>query len=339
MKFGIIGSGNSATNIVRSLSVIDNARIIGITSKNLTQAKQLAGQESVRIENIIDDTTLLLENPEIEAVIISVPHHLHFPLVMDALNAGKHVLCEKPLAITVKQGEEMIGLAKEKQLKLGTFFQMRFNQSALKAKEIIDHKQLGQLMHAQANVLWQRDQDYYDKSAWRGKWKTEGGGSLINQASHTIDLLIWLLGEPKLVFGMFGAKTHNIEVDDNAASLVLFENDVYASIHTSTSIRPGFPAEIKIYGTDGAIVLKGDTVQFTDAQGNYEEFNYQQATVASENDPKKFSKISHEALLRDFIQSVQDDRPPKVDGYEGMRAIKVIRAIYESDGKKIINLG
>src|SRR6056297_1946303 len=208
--FGLIGAGNSATNIATSISNMDEATLKAVTSKPVDGAKSLA--ETLGVPTVYDTNEELLADEGLDAVIISVPHGLHHPLTLQALNAGKHVLCEKPLAISVEQGNEMIQTAKEKGLKLGTFFQMRFNQASQKAKEIVESGILGEILHAQVNVLWYRDQDYYNKSSWRGKWDTEGGGSLINQASHSIDLMTWLTGYPKKLFGVFDAKTHDIEV-------------------------------------------------------------------------------------------------------------------------------
>ena len=133
-------------------------------------------------EMVFADYHDLLNLPEVEVVIVSVPHNLHYAITLDALNAGKHVLCEKPLAMNMEQGQEMIALAQEKGLILGTFFQNRFFDASQKVKEIIQNGEIGQILHAQCNVLWYRDQEYYDTSPWRGKWTSEGGGSLINQA-------------------------------------------------------------------------------------------------------------------------------------------------------------
>ncbi len=331
--FGLIGAGNSATNIATSLSNMENGKLKGVTSKPIDGAKKLA--KDLDVPKVYESNEALLGDDEIEAVIISVPHGLHHPLTMQALEAGKNVLCEKPLAINMEQGQEMIQTAQENGLKLGTFFQMRFNEASQKAKEIVSEGKLGKILHSQVNVLWYRDQDYYNNSSWRGKWDTEGGGCLINQSSHSIDLMIWLTGKPKRLFGVFGAKTHEIEVDDNAAAVVVFDNDAYGTIQTSVSLQPGYTGKVNVFGTEGGISLIGNKLIWTKKDGSEEVFDYEQQ-VGSTNDPKKFSMGAQIALLNDYIEAVQNDRAPKIDGNEGLRAIEVITAIYESDGEKVV---
>ena len=333
MKIGLIGAGNSAMNIAKSMNSIEGSEIIEVAAKTVEEAQKIADERNIAKATTTEE---LLKNPDIEAVIISVPHSLHHPITIQALNAGKHVLCEKPLAINMVQGNEMIALAQEKNLKLGTFFQMRFNDASVKAKEIVESGDLGKLLHSQAHVFWSRDQPYYDESPWRGKWATEGGGSLINQSVHTIDLMMWLVGQPKKVFGVFGAKTHDIEVDDNAAAVVIFENGAYGTIQTSTSCDPGYTAKMNIFGSKGGISLIGQKLTWTKENGDVEEMDFEKAQVGSANDPKKFNLKAQVAVIVDFIGAVTEDRLPKIDGAEGLRAIDVIEAIYKSKGEKVI---
>ncbi len=332
--FGLIGAGNSASNIATSITNMENCQLKGVTSKPLEGAKDLA--KNLGLEKVYESNEELLMDPEIDAVVISVPHGLHHPLTMQALNAGKHVLCEKPLAISMEQGNEMVSTAESKGLKLGTFFQMRFNDASIKAKEIVESGQLGKILHGQVNVLWHRDKEYYTESSWRGKWATEGGGSLINQSSHSIDLMIWLIGKPKKLFGVYGAKTHEIEVDDNAAAVVIFDNEAYGTIQTSVSVKPGYTGKINVFGTKGGISLIGNTLVWTKEDGSVEELDFAVKQVGSSNDPKKFDMKSQINLISDFVDAVQNNRSPKVDGKEGLRAIQVITGIYESNGEKVV---
>jgi predicted dehydrogenase len=335
LKFGLIGAGNSAKNIIASISGIEKAKLVAIASADLDESKKVAAAN--HIPTVYNTYQELLANPEIQCVIVSVPHNLHHPITMDALRAGKHVLCEKPLAMDLAQGKEMIEMARTKDLRLGTFFQNRFLDASQNAKQIVTQGGIGQLLHAQVHVLWYRDQPYYDSSPWRGKWATEGGGSLINQASHSIDLMIWLAGKPKTVFGAFGAKTHKIEVDDNAAAVVLFENGVYATIQTSTSVQPGYPAKVALFGTEGSIVIDGNVLQITHKDGKVETRDFDGPQVGSANDPKKFSLQAQRRLLENYIDAVLSHTDPIVNGYEGLRAIEVIKAIYASNGKNVIH--
>jgi len=337
LKFGIIGAGNSANNITTALKLVPNAKLIAIAARNFEHTHKIAQEHEIPNTHCFIDYHEMLKIADLDVVIISLPHNLHYNATLDALNAGKHVLCEKPLAINLTQGKEMIAKAQKKHLILGTIFQYRFFDASQKAKEMIDSGQLGQLMHAQVNVLWSRDQDYYDKSPWRGKWATEGGGSLINQASHSIDLMIWLVGKPKTVFGVFGAKTHKIEVDDNAAAVVQFENGVYATIQTSTSLKPGYPSKINIFGTLGMISVDGNSLKYINKDGKEINQDFEKK-VDSQNDPKLVSYDALSRQIKDYVDAVQNKRSPLVDGSEGLRAIEVITAIYASAGQKVIQL-
>jgi predicted dehydrogenase len=337
IRIGLIGAGNSASNIATSLTTIPHAKLTAISAVPIESAKYIIEQHQILQNRTFSNYQELLKLPDLDMIIISVPHNLHYQMTLDALKAGKHVLCEKPLAINMKQGREMIETAKEKGLALGTFFQSRYFSASQKAKEMITKGDLGKILQAQVNVLWYRDQDYYDKSPWRGKWATEGGGSLINQASHSIDLMIWLIGKPITIFGAFAAKMHNIEVDDNAAALVLFQNGTYATIQTSTALKPGFPSAVNIFGSEGMISIDGNTLKHIDKTGQENIQNFEKQ-VGSANDPKKFSLEAQQRLILDFLDALQNHRAPTIDGAEGLRAIEVITAIYESNGEKVIFL-
>jgi UDP-N-acetyl-2-amino-2-deoxyglucuronate dehydrogenase len=339
LQVGLIGAGNSAHNIAKTLSTIPDVKLAAIADLKLDAAKDIIEQYQIPQNRVFTDYKEMIKLPELSVIIISLPHNLHKPVALDVFAAKKHVLCEKPLAMEMKDGQEMIEAGKKAKLILGTFFQNRFYDASQKAKQLIESGQLGKILHGQVNVLWSRDQDYYDKSPWRGKWATEGGGSLINQASHSIDLMIWLMGKPKTVYGVFGAITHKIEVDDNAAALVTFENGAYATIQTSTSVSPGYPAKVNVFGTDGMVSVDGNKLKVVTKDGKETEQDFEKDIgTATANDPKKFSLQAQQRLMTNYFDAVRSKKQPLVDGAEGLRAIQVIKAIYASNGQKVINL-
>lgn len=337
IQVGLIGAGNSAHNIAKTISTIPDVKLAAIADLNLNAAKDIIEQYQIPQNRVYTDYKEMIKLPELSVVIISLPHNLHKPVALDVFAAKKHVLCEKPLAMDIQEGQIMIETAKNAKLTLGTFFQHRFADASQKAKKLIDDGQLGQILHGQMNCLWYRDQQYYDSSPWRGKWASEGGGSLINQASHYIDLLIWLMGKPKTVFGVFGAKTHKIEVDDNASAVVTFENGAYATIQSSTSVAPGYPAKVNVFGSEGSISIDGNKLKVVMKDGTETNEDFEK-DVGSASDPKKFSLLAQQRLMTNFFDAVRSGKPPLIDGAEGLRAVQVIKAIYASNGQKVINI-
>jgi UDP-N-acetyl-2-amino-2-deoxyglucuronate dehydrogenase len=333
IKVGLVGAGHSAKNIVASISTFEDIELVAISAATIEEAQEFT--KTYKIEKICTDYHELVNLSKIDVVIVSVPHFLHYPITMAALNAKKHVLCEKPLAISLDEGNEMIKVAQENNLILGTFLQNRFNESSQRAKNAIKNGEIGDIVQGMVNVFWSRNQAYYDDSPWRGKWATEGGGSLINQSCHTIDLLLWLMGNPKTLFGVFAAKTHKIEVDDTSAAVITFVNDVYATIQTSVCADRRYPSVIEIYGTKGMVHLSEQFLKIVKDDGSVEEKKYPNE-FGSSSDVYGISRKNHHDLIMDYFNAVKEKRNPLVDGKEGMRSIEVIMAIYESKGQKII---
>ena len=333
LKFALIGAGSSATNIAQAIDSMDSCEISIISDLNEESAQKVA--DFAHIPNVTTDNEEIYKNENIDAVIVSVPHYLHFELTLNALKAGKHVLCEKPLAISLEQVDEMIHTAETSGLKLGTFFQCRFEDAAIKAKEMIENNAIGTLLQGNVQVMWTRPTEYYQESAWRGKWATEGGGSLINQSTHSLDLLAWLLGEIESVFGYYAHRVHEIEVDDNSCGIVKFKNGVFAAIQTSTAATPGYPSIVSIYGTKGMIQLKGQSLIHTNEEGETQEHNFEEQ-IGSFSDPKLFNVQAHTRLIQNFVDSVEKDEIPLVDGKEGRRSIELVEGIFKSNGEKVI---
>jgi predicted dehydrogenase len=329
LNVGLIGAGNSANNIATVCKLLPEVKIVGIYNHNLPKAQQFAQKHG--IPESYDNLDTFLARPEVEAVIISVAHFMHYPLAKSALLAGKHVLLEKPIALNLKDADDLIAIAREKNLKFGAFFQNRFSPATLRMKEAIEKGQMGKIVQFDVEVLWTRDDKYYAESSWRGKWATEGGGCLINQAIHTIDLMCMLAGEIDFVFAQMGTYAHTIEVEDHALAILKFKSGALGCIRASTATLPGFPDRLTVIGTKRTFRKEGDGLTEWEVGTKYD----QGKTIggvehASFKDHTTISLPNHTALVKDFAHAVLDNRYPTVTGLVGRKSLEVIRAIYAS---------
>ncbi|MHA1734327.1 MAG: Gfo/Idh/MocA family protein [Promethearchaeota archaeon] len=335
VRFGLVGTGNSGKNIAQAMVSVEEVELVAIASGHLENARALADKHGVEVAT--GEYGELLERVDIDAVCVTVPHGLHHPIAMDVLGAGKHLLLEKPMAVTLEQCDEIIAKAREVDLRLGVFFQKRFSQTMLKMREVVQNE-IGRVFHADVYVKWFRDRDYYEKSPWRGTWAMEGGGCLMNQASHQIDLLAWLMGPVKSITGHIQTVGHDIEVEDVATAVLEFESGATGTVTGSTAVVPGFPAEVAVHGTGGTVRLVGDDLFVYKPGDKPDKPPEGGASYNNFSDPTTFAVGEHQALIRDFARSVLENRNPKVDGVEGRKAVEIITGIYQSskEGKTLL---
>ncbi|MEM2960590.1 MAG: Gfo/Idh/MocA family oxidoreductase, partial [Candidatus Bathyarchaeia archaeon] len=241
------------------------------------------------------------------------------------------VLIDKPMAINLKEADEIITEARRRNVKLGVNLQSRFDPTVRKVKDAADNGFFGRLILGEAVVEWFRTQEYYDESSWRGRWATEGGGALINQAIHTIDLLVWIMGRPKYLWAQMGTFAHRIEVEDLAVAAIRFESGAIGLIQGSTAIYPGLPTRLEIHGTRGTAIIEGESLKRWAVVGG--EDIVSEATkegLKSWTRPELVPATNHASLIRDFAMAILEDREPTVNGVEGRKSLEVIMAIYES---------
>ncbi|MCD6593985.1 Gfo/Idh/MocA family oxidoreductase [Candidatus Bathyarchaeota archaeon] len=332
VNFGLIGTGVGATFCAQGLSMIADtgkAKLVAVTSRREERAKEFASKW--KLDFWYTDYREMLEKAPIDAVIISAPHYLHYPMAIDSMKAGKHTLVDKPMAISVKETDGMINEAKKRGVKLGVILPSRFDPTYRKLKNAVEEGKFGQLILGEAVVEWSRTQEYYDNSPWRGRWATEGGGALINQAIHTIDVLIWIMGSPKYLWAQIDTVAHKIEVEDIAVATVRFENGALGVIQGSTAIYPGLPTRLEIHGTKGTAIVEGETLKRWSVIGEEEIVEKKvKEGLGSWASPELTPATNHAALIKDFAEAVLEDREPFVNGAEGKRSIEVIMAIYKS---------
>lgn len=334
IRFGLAGCGAIARAHIDSLQKIPGVRLTTVWNHRPDPAARLAEELGCAVaESLVD----LVERDDVDAVTICTPSGYHMEPALAAIEAGKHVLVEKPLEVTEERCRRMIDAADRRGVKLGVIFQSRFVEANRAAREAVAEGRFGRLVMGSAYVKWHRPQAYYDSGSWRGTWKYDGGGALMNQAIHAVDLLLWLMGPVTTVYGHVDALAHDgIEVEDTAAAVLRFDNDAIGVIEASTSVYPGYPKRIEVHGDRGGVTLEDDAVADwreadTPERGEAmkREFGPKAASGAA-SDPMAISFEYHRRQIEDFIHAIQEDRDPLVDGEAGARAVAVVRAIYRS---------
>ena len=332
VKLGIIGTGVGATFAAQGISTFSSeglVEIVAVADVYEEGAKRFS--EKWKIKSRYKDYREMLEKADVDAVSIHTPHYLHYPMTMDALKAGKHVLVDKPIAMNLKEADEMIKEAEKRGLNLGVIFPTRFDPIARKVKEAADSGRFGKLVLGEALVKWYRDQDYYAKSSWRGRWATEGGGALINQAIHMIDLLRWVMGPVDYLWAQMDTVGHDIEVEDVAVATLRFKNGALGVIEGGTALYPGLPPKFELHGVKGMAIIEGGTLRKWSIKGE-EEITEEgvKKGLKSWVRPDVVPAANHGALIKDFVKSILEGRKPYVDGVKGRESLEIIRAIYKS---------
>jgi predicted dehydrogenase len=271
----------------------------------------------------------LLARDDVDAVCICTPSGQHAAQAIRAAQAGKHVLVEKPMATRLADADAMITTARENGVTLGVAFQSRTKAVFQHIRRCIASGDLGELTLGLVNLPYLRPPSYFDQADWRGTWDADGGGVLMNQGIHQMDLLAWYMGDPVEVRAFAGTLQRNIEVEDTLCASLRFPNGALAAINATTTAAPGFPPRIEVYGTRAGFQVEGDTV----LRGPEASAAPAGAPAAGAGaDPRGISVDGHIALVADFIQAIRDGRPPLVDGPEGRRSLALVLAIYQAAG-------
>lgn len=321
----------------KAIQAMDNAELWGIYCRDPKKAKALKEQYGCEVYSDLD---AFLAYHEPDVVTIATPSGAHLEPIIKAAQKGKHIICEKPLEITPARVLEAERAAKENGVLLGGIFNRRFNPAVAALKEAIGKKRFGIISLCEVQVKWFRDQAYYDSAAWRGTWKLDGGGALMNQSIHTIDLLIHFMGMPKRLSASIGTLTHeNIEVEDTAVAILEFENGAKGIIQGSTSTysTEGRPGEIQISGDAGAVIMKDehfDLWDFKEPLAEDEQVRSKLMTgsqmALGANDPKAITNLGHQLNFKNFIAAIDGKEELLVTTHEALKSVVVINAIYES---------
>ncbi|QEG01621.1 Putative 4,5-dihydroxyphthalate dehydrogenase [Stieleria maiorica] len=342
---GIVGCGMIANFHARAIADAEGAHLVGAYSRRKQECDAFAEKHGGRGFGSLEE---MLADPEIQAVSICTPSGLHLDSAVAAAKAGKHVIVEKPLEITTERCDQIIKACDEAGVRLSVAFQSRFHQSSLLMKEAVDSGRFGKVTMGDAYVKWYRSQEYYDSGEWRGTWKLDGGGALMNQAIHSVDLLLWLMGPVKQLSAMTSTLTHErIEVEDVAVATLQFESGALGVIEATTTAYPGALKRIEISGNEGSAILEEEDIKAwefaneteTDAKVRAEMVG-KTDTGGGASDPSAISHDGHTKIIEETVRAINEGRPTTINGHEGRRSVEVICAIYESAKTgKIVKLG
>ena len=328
LHFGIIGVGNVARNHAAAIKGTPCAALVAVADCDPERARAFAAEHGGTWYADYHD---LLARDDIDAVALCTPHDLHAPMTIDAAATHKHVICEKPMARNVAECDAMITACERAGVTLGIIFQSRFEPLARKSKVLIDDGKLGRLLWVSASTTWYRTDEYYRSALWRGTWAHEGGGVLINQAIHAIDLLLWLTGMPSRVTARTRTLNHSIEVEDGGIAILEYADNRLGFIQATTVAHPGYPERLEFYGTRGSAVFHKGQARLEWHPLEPREDGEEKAEVSNgAARPMDISDAGHIAQFQDFAAAIREHRRPLIDGYEGRRSIQVVEAIYRS---------
>jgi predicted dehydrogenase len=335
--FAIVGCGLIARFHARALAEVPNARLVALVSRSAANARKMADELGLRCD-LSTDLAAVLARPDVDVVIVTTPSGAHLEPAVAAAEAGKHVVVEKPLEVTLERCDRIIEACDRAGVQLCTIFPSRFGDANCALKAAVDAGRFGRLTLAETTCKWWRPQSYYDEGGWKGTRALDGGGSLMNQAIHNVDLLLWLMGPATHVSGFTATLAHErIEVEDTAVACLRFHSGALGVIQATTSVHPGFPKTVAVHGDRGSAVIEQDDVlrwdftPETDADRALRE-RFAQKTGASggSSNPAAISHQGHARQLTDFVEALAAGRRPLVDGREGRRAVELILAIYRA---------
>ncbi len=329
IRFGIIGCGMISGWHADSIRSIPDCVLVGATDRSPEACAAFAAKYGV---TAFESVEALLGCPDIDVVCVCTPSGLHAPLCIQAAEAGKNIVTEKPMALTVADCDAVIAAVERNHVKMAVISQLRFSHAIRSAAEAVHSGTLGQMLCGDIYMKYSRTPDYYAKSPWRGTWKMDGGGALMNQGVHGVDILCHIMGPVEWVCGNCKTMVHAIETEDTASALVQFASGAMGVIEGTTSVVPGSGRRIELNGTRGTIVLLEDAVVEWSVEGTHVPVDIliTASKTESARDPAKIGLEGHVAQLSDMADAVRNDRSPMIDQYEGRKPVEVICAIYES---------
>ncbi len=332
MRFAIIGCGRIALKHAEAVMNIPDAELVAVCDIVLEKAESFAQKyQAEPYQNYRE----MLKRRDIDLVTIATPSDLHAEIGIASAREGKHVLVEKPMAMTLSSANELIAACHQAGVKLGVIHQNRFNKSIKLLRQALEDGRFGKLTHGQATVRWNRDDNYYAQAPWRGT-KLQDGGVLMNQSIHNIDLLQWMFGPVESVFGYTETNLRKIEMEDVGVAVLRFKNGALGIIEAASTIYPkNIEETLNVFGETGSVVVGGVAVnrienwEFPDS-----EQEKQQILASQENDPPTVYGFGHWELFVDMIKAIRQDLSPAVPGEEGRKALEIILAIYRCQETK-----
>lgn len=338
-RVGIAGCGAISRNHLEAFRALDNVEIVGVCDVDADRAKATA--EAWDIPNAVASVEELL-TLGLDVVSVCTPHPTHEEVVLQAAAAGVNVLCEKPIATRLESAERMVEACENAGVQLGVLFQRRFWPASQKIRAAIDDGTLGKAILAQCSVMLHRAPDYYNRDAWRGTWESDGGGVLMSQAVHQIDLLQWYLGDVAEVYGKVNTYRHAdyIEVEDSATAVITFTSGAMATLEASTAVSPNLGIQLRITGETGASASLTEFPEGSD--GRLDLWAVGERIVVEPVHPEgvepnvDLSVINgqlipfHKLQVQDFVQALENGTEPAITGKDALKSLRILLAVYES---------
>jgi UDP-N-acetyl-2-amino-2-deoxyglucuronate dehydrogenase len=326
---GLIGGGNISETHARAARAIPDVEIAAIFGTNAQKVGRLCREYGGRPYGNFDE---FLAHRPMQLVAIGSPSGLHAEQGIAAARYGLHVLTEKPIDISLDRADALIAETRKAQVQLGVFFQDRCKPDILSVRNAVDAGVLGKPILADARVKWFRPPEYYSNSRWRGTWVLDGGGALINQAVHTLDLMLWIFGEVQAVQAVCKSVLHAIEAEDTLIATLEFANGALGVLQAATSVFPGYPRRLELTGSEGTLIIEQDRLLAADLKNPPRDLL--KSSEADKN-PSSYSPVvsdvrGHQAVLEDFLKAIRTNTKPRCDGQEGRRSLALVQAIYEA---------
>ncbi|MGC8622121.1 MAG: Gfo/Idh/MocA family protein [Caldisphaera sp.] len=330
LRFAVIGCGTAGICHIQAIKELPEAKLVAIACTSRGKKEAIKLSEKYKCDYYIDYLEML-KRDDIDVVSVAVPHWLHSEIGINIAKAGKHIIVEKPIDISINKAYSLIRAAHEANVKLCVIFQSRFAEDVVLTKQAIEDGKIGKINFAAAYLKLYREQEYYDDNPWRGKIKLSGGGVLINQSIHYVDLLRYLAGPIEEVFGYITTRGHkNIEVEDEAVATIKFANGAIGIIEGSTIAYPGFGQRIDIYGDKGSIVIKNDKIIEWKLKSHEPNPSVVKEIRSGIDSPDIIDITLHKRQIQDMIKAIKDNREPFINGEEGLSSLEIVLAIYKS---------
>jgi UDP-N-acetyl-2-amino-2-deoxyglucuronate dehydrogenase len=326
---GLIGSGNITQTHARAARAMPGVQIAAIFGTSAQAVARLATEHGAEPYN---DFAAFLAHKPMDLVMLGTPSGLHAEQGIAAAQRGLHVLTEKPIDITTQKADALIAAADKANVKLGVIFQDRLQPNIQILKRWLDSGLLGKPLLVDASVKWYRPPEYYSNSRWRGTFALDGGGALINQAIHTVDLLLWLVGDVARLQARTATVLHKIEAEDTAVATLEFASGAVGTLLATTAAYPGYPRRLEITGTHGTVILEHDRIIAADLRNPPQDV----AGIAAGDSNQSASSAAvtdisgHKAILEDFLYAIANNTQPICSGREGRRSLALVEAIYSS---------
>ncbi|MGH9373062.1 MAG: Gfo/Idh/MocA family protein [Vicinamibacterales bacterium] len=328
MKVGILGGGNISDTHARAAAAIPGVEVVAFHGRNRERTAKLAERFGARAYDTLDE---FLDHRPMDIVAIGSPSGVHADEGMAVAKRGLHVLVEKPIDITTARADALIAACHAAGVKLGVFFQDRLRPDVVEIKKMIEEGTLGKPVMISGRVKWYRPPEYYSGSKWRGRWTLDGGGALMNQAIHTVDLVQWMFGPVARVAAAAGTLVHDITVEDTLAAVIQFANGAIGTIEAGTSLYPGYPRRLEVTGSKGTLILEDDRLIRVDLESPSSSAHASAPAAAppeNASSPVVSDASAHQRVIEDFIHAIETNTVPSCDGREGRKSVELVEAIY-----------